>query len=82
MPKPKTFKCQEYNMKQPTCWDEKFKTKQKKSASKEFRKKVKYLFCYIQDTLSLKKDTELCYYVSGSALYCFMVFIRAQFTEM
>lgn len=71
MPKPKKFKCQEYNMKQPTCWDEKFKTKQnKKSASKDFIKKVKYLFCYSQDTLSLKKDTELCYCVSGSVLYC------------
>lgn len=27
MPKPKKFKCQEYNTKQPTCWDEKFKKK-------------------------------------------------------
>lgn len=61
---------------------QKVQNKTKKSASKEFRKKVKYLFCYIQDTLSLKKDTELCYCVSGSALYCFMVFIRAQLTEM
>lgn len=68
MPKPKKFKCQEYNMKQPTCWDEKFK-KKKKSASKEFRKKAKYFFCYSQDTLSLKKDTKLCYCVSGSVLY-------------
>lgn len=46
------------------------KTK-KKSASKEFRKKVKYLFCYIQDTvlLCLWECTVLFYGVHKGPAY-------------
>lgn len=46
-----------------------WKVQKKKNRQVKSRKKTKYLFCYSQDTLSLKKDTELCYCVFGTVLY-------------